>query len=107
MSTGAKFGANLVAIADEIRARCTTPEEMLDAVNKYDINEQQKTRVRQHLGVKIRDGVTRADLFEREDEDIRRAIERAKKRPPKRATQVTYFGHTYWDVTPLFIDCGD
>lgn len=107
MSTGAKFGANLVAIADEIRERCTTPEEMLAAVEECDINEQQKTRVRQHLGVKIRDGVTRADLFEREEEDIRRAIERAKKRPPKRAEKVTYFGKEYYDVTPLFIDCGD
>lgn len=96
-------GIDLKKIADEIKASGKDYEE---AISEYFLNPQQTSRVRNYLGINLRTGMTSLEREEKLTADLAAAIERAKKRRQPRAERVVYFGKEYWDVTPLFIDCG-
>lgn len=94
---------DLKAIAKEINESGKDPEV---ALKEYYLNPQQESRVRQYLGKPIKKLATQAEMYARIEEDLARAIEQAKRRPQPKAQMVVIKGRLYWDVTPLFIDCG-
>lgn len=101
-----KEKADLIAIAKDIESRCKTDAEKLEAINEFNINDQQKSRVRRHLGFKLKEVSTQKDIWEKEQAQYYEAIEKAKKRRPREIQKVVVKGKEYYDVTPLFIDCG-
>ena len=94
---------DLKAIAREINDSGKDPEE---AIKEFFLNAQQESRVRQYLGKPLKKLPTQADMYARIEEDLARAIEQAKRRPQPKAQMVVIKGRLYWDITPLFIDCG-
>ena len=101
-----KEKADLIAIAKDIESRCKTDAEKLEAINEYNINDQQKSRVRRHLGFKLKEVSTQEDIWKKEQAEYYAAIEKAKKRRPREIQKVVIKCKEDYDVTPLFIDCG-
>ena len=98
--------ADLIAIAKDIESRCTTEADKIEALNEFNLNDQQKSRVRRHMGINKREGKTQEDIWKEEQAKYYEAIEKAKKRRPREIQKVVVKGKEYYDVTPLFIDCG-
>lgn len=95
-----------MSIVNEIREKYPS-DRYEEAIHNYGLKPQQISRCRGYLGILKNHRGSNADRAERNDNDLALAIERAKRRAPKRPKKVTYFGKEYWDVTELFIDCGD
>ena len=97
---------NLIVIANAIKA---SGKPYKEALKEYNLNDQQRSRVRRYLGFQARNCKTKEDRAAEQNNMIREAEERAiarAKAHPRKIQQVVIKGKVYYDVTPLFIDCG-